>query len=71
VLTAIDMATLLDPGEPEVWAAADRARETLAGLAAEPFLNCLEAALARSPEGPGHPAALAQQRVRNARVTTL
>jgi hypothetical protein len=58
-LTAIDMATLLDPGEPEVRAAANRAREILAGLGARPFLNRLEAAMARSPEGPGHPAALA------------
>lgn len=51
--------TLLDPGEPEVRAAADRAREILAGLGARSFLNRLEAAMARSPEGSGHPAALA------------
>jgi hypothetical protein len=36
-LTAIDMASLLDPGEPEVRAAADRARDILAGMGARPF----------------------------------
>ena len=49
-LTAIDMATLLDPAEPEVRAAADRAREILAGLRAAPFLERLEAAMARAGE---------------------
>ncbi len=52
-LTAIDMATLLDPAEPEVRAAAESARETLARLGAQPLLTRLEAALARpGPAGP-------------------
>jgi tetratricopeptide (TPR) repeat protein len=47
-LTAIDMATLLDPSEPEVRAAADSAREILTRLGARPFLARLEAALGRT-----------------------
>ncbi len=47
-LTAIDMATLLDPAEPEVRAAAEAARETLTRLRAQPFLERLETALKRS-----------------------
>ncbi len=47
-LTAIDMATLLDPAESEVRVAAESARETLARLGAKPFLARLEAALSRS-----------------------
>jgi hypothetical protein len=46
-LTAIDMATVLDPGDPEVRAAADTARQILVGLGARPFVERLEAALAR------------------------
>ena len=53
-LTAIDMATLLDPTEPEVRAAADSAREILTRLGAKPFLARLEAAMAR----PAPPAAV-------------
>ncbi len=53
-LIAIDMATLLDPTEPEVRAAADAARETLTRLGAEPFIKRLEAAMAR----PAPPAAV-------------
>jgi class 3 adenylate cyclase/tetratricopeptide (TPR) repeat protein len=54
-LTAIDMATLLDPADPEVRAAAEFARETFARLGATPFLARLDGALARS--GPvGHAA---------------
>ena len=45
-LTAIDMATVLDPSEPEVRAAAEAAREILGRLGARPFLERLEAALA-------------------------
>ena len=45
-LTAIDMATLLDPSDPEVRAAAESAREVLTRLGARPFLERLEAALA-------------------------
>jgi hypothetical protein len=45
--TAIEMATLLDPADPVVCAAADRAREILVPLRAEPFLDRLEAAMSR------------------------
>ncbi len=45
-LCAIDMASLLDPGEPEVRGAAERAREILVLLRAQPFLERLEAAMA-------------------------
>jgi hypothetical protein len=48
--TAIEMATLLDPAEPEVRAAADSAREILTRLRAQPFLERLDAAISRSPE---------------------
>ena len=47
-LTAIDMATLLDPVEPEVQAAAEWAREILTRLRAQPFLERLKAAINRS-----------------------
>ena len=47
-LCGLDMATLLDPAEPEVRAAADSAREILTRLGAKPFLERLEVALARS-----------------------
>jgi class 3 adenylate cyclase/tetratricopeptide (TPR) repeat protein len=46
-LTAIDMATLLDPADPEVRAAAESARETFGRLGAEPLRARLEAALGR------------------------
>jgi class 3 adenylate cyclase/tetratricopeptide (TPR) repeat protein len=45
-LCAIDMASLLGPGEPEVVAAAERARETLVRLRATPFVERLDAAMA-------------------------
>jgi len=45
--TAIEMAMLLDPADPEVRAAADAARAILTRLRARPFLERLEAALAR------------------------
>ncbi len=48
-LTAIEMVTLLDPDQPEVRAAAERGREILGPLRARPFLERLEAALAREP----------------------
>lgn len=50
-LAAIDMATLLDPSEAEVRAAAERARETLTGLRATPFIALLDAAIARPRPG--------------------
>jgi len=46
-LTGIDMATLLDPSNPEVRAAAQSARETLVRLGAKPFLARLDAAIGR------------------------
>jgi len=45
--TAIEMATLLDPADPVVSAAAERAREILVPLRALPFLDRLEAAMSR------------------------
>ena len=56
-LTAIDMATLLDPSEPEVRAAADSAREILIRLGARPFLERLEGVLARPDARTGAPPA--------------
>ena len=47
-LTAVDMASVLDPTDPEVRAAAEAARQILVGLGAHPFLERLEAALART-----------------------
>src|SRR4029077_7849978 len=46
-LCAIDMATVLDPSEPEVRAAGEAAREILVRLRAVPFIERLDAALAR------------------------
>ena len=51
-LTCIDMATLLDPREPEVVEAAASARETLARLRARPLLDRLDAALDRAAPAP-------------------
>ncbi len=48
-LAGIDMATLLDPADPDVRAAADRSREILVGLGATPFIARLDAALAAGP----------------------
>jgi class 3 adenylate cyclase/tetratricopeptide (TPR) repeat protein len=50
--TAIEMATLLDPAEPEVRAAADVAREILTRLGAKPFLERLEEAIQRQSPTP-------------------
>ena len=51
------MATLLDPSEPEVRAAADTAREILVRLEARPFIARLDAAMSRAtaPEPRPHP----------------
>ena len=46
-LCAIDMATVLDPSNPEVSTAATSARATLLRLGATPFLDRLDAAMAR------------------------
>ncbi len=47
-LCGVDMATLLDPADPEVRAAADAAREILVRLQAAPYLARLDEAMARS-----------------------
>jgi class 3 adenylate cyclase/tetratricopeptide (TPR) repeat protein len=49
-LTAIEMATLLDPADPEVRAAVDAGREILTRLRARPFVEQLDAAAARSAD---------------------
>jgi hypothetical protein len=46
-LCIIDIATLLDPADSEVSAAAEAAREILVRLGAKPFLARLDAALER------------------------
>jgi len=51
-LCVIDMATVLDPAEPEVRAAADAAREILTRLGAKPFLARLDTAMDRQPSAP-------------------
>jgi tetratricopeptide (TPR) repeat protein len=51
-LLAIDMATFLDPAEPEVRAAADAAHEILIGLRATAFIDRLDAALSRTYSRP-------------------
>ena len=56
-LTAITMATLLEPADPEVRSAADAARKVLVRLRAAPFIARLDAALARSSDRTGHSAA--------------
>ena len=65
-LTAITMATLLEPADPEVRAAAEIAREILVRLEAAPFIARLDAALAGPSDPTGHPAA-----PRTASVTPL
>jgi len=57
-LCAIDMATLLDPTDPEVRAAGEAAREILVRLEAAPFIERLDAALARRPDPDGRSAAV-------------
>jgi len=54
-LTGIDMATLLDPAEPEVRAAAESAREILVRLGAAPFVARLDAALMARQTPEPHP----------------
>jgi hypothetical protein len=49
--TAIEMATLLDPSEPEVHAAVTSARQILVRLEAAPFLERLDAAATRNELG--------------------
>jgi class 3 adenylate cyclase/predicted ATPase len=57
-LCGLDMATLLDPSDPEVRAAAEAARAILVRLEAAPFIARLDAALARSSDQDGHAAAI-------------
>ena len=47
-LCAIDMATLLPPGHPEVIAAADEARVILERIGARPFIDRLDAAMSEA-----------------------
>jgi hypothetical protein len=47
----IDMATLLDPTQPEILAAGELAREFLSRVRATPFLARLDAALGASKSG--------------------
>ena len=56
---AIDMATLLDPSDPEVSAAAEAARVILTSLGATPFLERLDAAMVRRPVPGGQAARIA------------
>ena len=49
-LAALEMATLLDPAEPEVRAAAEAAREIFVRLEAAPLVARLDAALAGLPD---------------------
>ncbi len=51
-LCGIDMATLLDPADPEVRSAADSAREIFVRLGAKPFLARLDAAIERQASAP-------------------
>ena len=55
-MVGIDMASLLDPANPDVRAAAEGSREILVRLGAAPFVERLDAALARDagagPRGP-------------------
>jgi class 3 adenylate cyclase/tetratricopeptide (TPR) repeat protein len=46
--TGIDMASLLDPSEPQVREAAARAREIFVSMGATPFIERLDRAMARS-----------------------
>ena len=57
-LCAIDMATVLDPDDPEVRAAADAGRVILTRLGATPFLAQLDAAMSRDV-GPRSPSQVA------------
>jgi class 3 adenylate cyclase/tetratricopeptide (TPR) repeat protein len=59
-LCGIDMATLLDPSDPEVRAAAEAAREILVRLEAVPFIARLDKALARSPDPTSRSAVLTE-----------
>ena len=52
-LCGLDMATLLDPADPEVRAAAEAAREILVRLEAAPFIARLDAAMAAQQSGSG------------------
>jgi len=47
--TAIDMAVVLDPSLPEVRAATEAGRETMVRLRSQPFIDRLDAAMARPP----------------------
>ena len=53
-LVAIDMASVLDPADPEVQAAAAAARGDLMRVGAKPFIERLDAAMARQVPAPPH-----------------
>jgi hypothetical protein len=53
-LTTIEMATFLDPDDPDVRAAAGSAREILTRLGAKPLLARLDAAMERQPAAARH-----------------
>jgi tetratricopeptide (TPR) repeat protein len=59
-LCELDMATLLDPSDPEVGAAAEAAREIFVRLGAAPFIARLDAALSRATRPIGTGAAEAE-----------
>ena len=54
VLTGISMAQLLDPADPDVAAAVSSTRAILERLRARPYLERLDAALAREQTVPSH-----------------
>ena len=70
-LCAIDMATLLDPTDPEVRAAGAAAREILVRLEAAPFVARLDAALGRGSDPAGRSAAIPGTAPGDASVKTL
>ena len=59
-LTGIDMVSVLDPSNPEVRAVAQSTCVILERLGAKPYLERLEAALARYPSASAAPATAAQ-----------
>jgi hypothetical protein len=65
-LCAIEMASLLDPSEPEVASAAEAARRTLARLGAKPFLARLDSATTRLKRADAADGAADEDRARTA-----
>jgi class 3 adenylate cyclase/tetratricopeptide (TPR) repeat protein len=69
-LCGIDMATLLDPADPEVRAAAEASRDILIQLEAVPFVARLDAELDRSSGSTASSGAPTETGSRHASVTT-